>query len=198
MSVSMAELSAYKASEKAKFIFLSLILIGMSYVILMLGLGSFVENMKLLKQQAVAVYISSWAVPMAVACPAFMLLAFGLLLKVVGRDKGALYTGAFNLAVGIGVVAILVRLPIGLMLDKNLEDAGYTYCYWYTSPANFSPQVWVRSPEYCVEQTGVVRRPLMDWIQALPEGGNNVTPAEVRLKALEMLAAYEAGERFLD
>ena len=198
MSVSMPEVSNYKASEKAKFVLLSLILIGMSYVILSLGLGNFIQNMKLLEQHAVAVYVSNWALPMAIACPAFVLFAIALLLKVVERDKGPHYSRLLNLAVGFGVVAIIARLPMGFILDNHVEEEGYSYCYWYTSPANFRPQVWVRSPEFCVEQTGVIRRPLMDWLQALPNGGRDVTHTAVREKALEMVKAYEKGERFLD
>ncbi len=194
----MQVVTSHSTSEKAKFIFLAIIMVAIAGVILMLGLGNFLNNFQLFEQYAIAVYASSWALPMAIASPVFILLAFCLVLRLVGKDKGRLYTNTFNLAVGIGVVAILVRLPMGYMIESRLKEEGYSYCFWYTSPANFRPQVWVRSPEYCIEQTGVIRRPLMDWLQALPDGGRDVTAQEVRAKAMEMLEAYEAGERFLD
>lgn len=170
----------------------------MAYVCIWLEFEPFVDNLSFLDQSYIAVYVSSWAVPMTIYALAFLLLAFGLVLKYFGVGKEPLFLRLFYMAIGLFFVALLVRLPVGFILDSHLEKKGYSYCSWYVPSGKVRPGVWVRSPEYCIEQAGVVRRPLMDWIQALPDSGRNVTPTEVRLKALEMLAAYEAGERFLD
>lgn len=157
-----------------------------------------VFNQSLIEARSIAVQVSVWWAPALIGSPMFVLIAYGFILKIFEKDQGKQFQYVANAAIVFVLIAMVVRVFSGFVIDSRLADQGYSKCIYYTAPANFSPTAWVRAPEYCIEQTGVIRRPLMEWLQALPNAGRDVSAEEVREKAQEILAAYEAGERFSD
>lgn len=188
----------YSSLDKMKMAAFAAIFLATGVSFWLLFLPDLIFSQSLINAESIAVHMSVWWVPALIGSPMFLLLAYGFLLKIFEKDKGRQFQYVTNAAIAFALIAMVVRVFSGFVVDDRLGAKGYSKCIYYTAPANFSPTAWVRAPEYCIEQTGVIRRPLMDWLQALPNGGRDVTASEVRAKAMEMLEAYKAGERFLD
>ncbi len=179
---------------RCQYLLFSMLLLGLGIGVWLTYFKDFVLNVKLLGQGAAAVSLSAWAVPLAFCSPALISLAFGLLLRLFDKDQGKSFQYTTNAAIMFGLLAIAIRIPSGFVIDSYAASKGYSYCHWYTPPANFSPPVWVREPQLCIEQTGHIRKMLFSWMQAQPHGGRDLTRLDVQQKVAELNAAHAAGE----
>ncbi|MDN3638776.1 hypothetical protein QWY82_08150 [Simiduia curdlanivorans] len=179
---------------RIKCVFFILVSIGIVYVILFMTLPQFIQNWKLLQEASLVVALSPWAIPAAMATTVFLILAWALVLRLIDKDTGKHYERTVHVAIILSIVTIVVRLPMGFILDGYLTSKNYSYCYWYTPPANFSSPVWVSKPQFCIEQTGHIRKMLVEWLQAQPNGGRDLSLLDVQQKVAELNAAHKAGE----
>lgn len=179
---------------RLKYFLLACAMISGACGVLFFMLPDFVNNWNAIHGGALAVSLSPWVVPASIGSLVLLLVAWALLLRLVDKDTGPHYQHVLYAATIVGVVAILVRIPMGFVLDSYLGSKNYSFCSWYTSASNFSPPVWVREPQYCVENSSHVQKVLMDWIESRPNGGRDVAVDEVRQKAAELMEAHAAGE----
>ncbi|MBB3167400.1 hypothetical protein [Simiduia aestuariiviva] len=178
---------------RAKCVFFILISLAIAYRIVFIGLPEFIRNIGLINSRASVVALSPWAIPLVLAAFVFIFMAWGLLLRLLDKEKGKSFQFTVNGAIAMSVAALVIRLPMGYLIDNYLESRNYSYCYWYTPPANFSPPVWVREPQLCIEQTGHIRKMLFKWIQSQPHGGRDLTVEELQQKVAELDMAHAAG-----
>jgi hypothetical protein len=100
-----------------------------------------------------------------------------------------------KVAIAFALLAIVARFLLGFSISHYMESKGYTSCPYYSSPALMSSRIWVRSSDYCVENSGSVRKPLLNWFDSLPEFGRNVSQKDVQQKVDQLLKEYDRRER---
>ncbi len=124
-----------------------------------------------------------------------MVLIYLLFLKLIDKDTDRRTQKGLKIAIAFAVTAILVRIPYGFFITEYVEQKGYILCPYYSSPALMSPQVWVRDQQYCIANTGSIRKPLLEWLDSLPESKLAIPATAVNQKAKELLEAFDRQER---
>jgi hypothetical protein len=165
------------------------------YVLLVMRGASFLANISNLQNQHIYVAVSSWDIPAFIGLPCFVVLIAVLILRMKNGVSEVLIQKLLKVAIAFALIAIVVRVLTGFSIPNYLESKGYTYCPYYGSPALMSANIWVRSPEYCVENSGSVRKQLLNWFDSLPEFGRNISQADVRQKVGQLLAEYDQREQ---
>ncbi len=93
------------------------------------------------------------------------------------------------------VAAIVVRLVYGFLAFAYVSSLGYSSCWYLSSPAQMAPTVWVSQPEYCIKNTGAVRKDLLQWMDANARPGQPLPVDELRSHAAALLSEWERLER---
>ena len=76
-----------------------------------------------------------------------------------------------------------------------MEKKGYSPCWHYSSPSIMSPTIWVRKSGFCVDNAGKVRTKVLQWMDSLPNNGNDVLVKVVNKTVDDLLNAWEAEDR---
>jgi hypothetical protein len=186
--------------------------LGLSiYAILVLRGKSFLANISNLQNNHIYVAVSSWDIPAFISVPCFialmaiLMLGSGFLLRPTtyihvsvrmrSRVPEDLIRRLLKVAIAFAVLAIVARIVLGFSISHYMEAKGYTSCPYYSSPALMSSRIWVRSSDYCVENSGSVRKLLLNWFDSLPEFGRNVSQKDVQQKVDQLLKEYDRRER---
>ena len=173
--------------------------LGLSiYAILVLRGKSFLANISNLQNNHIYVAVSSWDIPAFISVPCFIALMAILILRMRNRVPEVLIQSLLKVAIAFALLAIVVRILLGFSISHYMESKGYTSCPYYSSPALMSSRIWVRSSDFCVENSGSVRKPLLKWFDSLPAFGRNVSQKDVQQKVDQLLREYDQreGERF--
>ncbi len=170
--------------------------LGLSiYAILVLRGESFLANISNLQNNHIYVAVSSWDIPAFISVPCFIALMAILLLRMRSRVPEDRIRRLLKVAIAFALLAIVARFLLGFSISHYMESKGYTSCPYYSSPALMSSRIWVRSSDYCVENSGSVRKPLLNWFDSLPEFGRNVSQKDVQQKVDQLLKEYDRRER---
>lgn len=186
-----SEVTKKTIGERLNFLFFIVALSFAMLVILFIRGQSFFANIFKLHEQSIAIEASNWDVPMFLALPCFISLIAALVLRLIDLDTEKRIQRCVGVAVIFALLSIAVRIPYGFALRYYMESLSYSSCWPLTSPSIMAPTLWVRNSGYCIEDAGSVRKPLLQWIDGLPNGGANVTPNEVRTKAEALLRAFD-------
>ena len=162
------------------------------YMILVLRGKSFLANISRLQNNNIYVAVSNWDVAALISIPCFIVLIAVLILRLRSNVNEAQIQGLLKVAIAFALVAVIARVVFGFLGAYYMESKGYTLCPYYISPALMSPNIWVSSPAYCVENSGSVRKPLLKWFDSLPDFGRNTTQEDVYLKVEQLLTEYES------
>ncbi len=170
--------------------------LGLSiYVILVLRGKSFLANISNLQNNHIYVAVSSWDIPAFISVPCFIALMVILMLRMRSKVPEDRIRRLLKVAIAFALLAIVARFLLGFSIFHYMESKGYTSCPYYSSPALMSSRIWVRSSDYCVENSGSVRKPLLNWFDSLPEFGRNVSQKNVQQKVDQLLKEYDRRER---
>ncbi len=176
-------------------IFYSLALSATVFIIVVLPGSSLLENIARLNSSNIYVAASSWDIPAFISLPCFLALIYALLLRLTQKATEIRIQRCVKVATIFALAAIVFRIPYGFAISHYMEAKGYSSCVSYTSPALMSPAVWVRYPTYCIENTGSVRRSLLEWIDSSVEAGKSISPEDLKRKAEQLLEEYDRKER---
>ena len=86
---------------------------------------------------------------------------------------------------------LVASVAINYVAEQHLQDHGYSYCYWYTGKTMGSPDIWVRSPEYCQQSKNSVIFDMFIWLDKRVAENNEPTPAEIDVFLTEGLKAHK-------
>lgn len=181
--------------NKIAIVFYILALLLSVAAIIVLRVGSFIENLSRLGNSQVYVSFSGWDIPAFIGVPCFLVLIYLLFLKLIDRDTEHRTQKSLKIAIAFAITAIVVRIPYGFLISEYIEHKGYFPCPYYSSPSLMSPQIWVRDPKYCIPNTGSIRKPLLTWLDSLSESNQTITADEVEKKAKKFLLIRDQKER---
>lgn len=175
--------------DRLNFIFFILVLSATVAVIITLRGAAFVEGLRDFNGKNIIVEASNWDIPIFISLPCFLALITALLLRLLDLDSQKRIQRCVKFALAFSLAAIVIRLPYGFFVKHSFEKNGYTPCWELSSPAIFSPTIWVKHRSYCIQNSGSVRKEIIDWIN--DPKNKNVSPDELRKKTHELLNAYD-------
>jgi hypothetical protein len=151
--------------------------------------GGIIETISSLKQNDITVSVNYWDFPILFTFPGVLALTVICFLRLVDLDTQERIDACMKIVIIFGFIFLAVRLPYGFIASGYMESQGYSYCYDFTSAAARSDQVWVRDQAYCIDDAGVIRIELLEWLNETQDAGLDPTPQEVRIKADELFRA---------
>jgi hypothetical protein len=170
--------------------FLIIISIAIIIVTIILCGGGLIEGISSLRQNEISVNVNYWAFPVFFTYPGLLALIVVFFLRLVDLDTQDRIDACMKVVIVSGFIFLAVRIPYGFIASSYMESKGYSYCYYLTSASAKSDQIWVRDPDYCLDNTGVIRTDMLDWLHETQDAGLDPTPQEVRTKAKELLRVY--------
>lgn len=153
--------------------------------------GLLVENIERLSNDNIYVLVSKWDIPAFIGLPCFVVIIWGLLLRLLNKATDARIQWCVNFCIVPAIAAVVVRVFYGFVVDGYMASHGYTYCWEYTSPSAMSPSVWVKEPEFCISNSGSVRREVLSWMDSRPNWGKDVSVEEVEAKVAMLLKEWK-------
>ncbi|MBL4608712.1 MAG: DUF1240 domain-containing protein [Pseudomonadales bacterium] len=180
------------APSKPLLVLLIFILFGMTFGIWTFMGGGLIENIDRLNNHHIYVTSSNWWLPLIVGTPCYVALIALAFLRLFNAATDKRIQTCVKIALFFAIPALLIRVPYGFLASHQLKKNGYSSCWHYSSPSIYSPTVWVKSPQYCIESTGLVRHDLLEWIDHLSNGGHDTSPEAVRQHATILLDARDA------
>jgi hypothetical protein len=169
--------------------FLIIILIATMVGLAIFSGGGIVNSISSLQQNYITASVNHWDLPIFFTFPGLLALIVICFLRLVDLDTQDRIDACMKVVIVIGFLFLAVRIPFGFIASSYMESKGYTYCYYLTSAAARSDQVWVRDPDYCIDDTGAIRIELLEWLHETQDAGLDPTPQEVRIKADELFRA---------
>jgi hypothetical protein len=164
------------------------------FVIVVIG-GALADNIGRLARGSIYVSVSHWDVPLLISVPTYLALTYVLLLRLLGHASEQSVKASIKIAVLFALIAIITRPIYGYLATSKMELSGYFPCWSYSAPTLMSPTVWVKRPGYCIENTGKVRKSLLNWMDSLPDLGSNVPVSVVEKQASMLMDTWEKEER---
>lgn len=168
-------------------------------VILVLFCGYFfslifdtVESYNRLVQQKIYIREWSFVLPGMFSMPVFFSAIYILCLRVLGKMTQRKMDFCMKIIICFGALFIVSRIAYGFVIETFLEGRGYNYCYSYSGVSAGSVNIWVKDPNFCVKNSGVVRKKTLDWIDYQVANQQQPTPNEVHIAVQKLLEEYQA------
>ena len=140
----------------------------------------FLESLRHFNERNILIEASNWDVPAFISLPCFLGLIAALVLRLLYLYSQQRIQRCVKFALAFAIAAIIVRAPYGLFVRYSFEKNGYSPYWALSSPAIYSPTTWVKHPSYCVQNSGSVRKEIIDWIN--DPKNKNVSSEDLRKK----------------
>ncbi len=177
--------------ERLNILFFIFALSASVIVIVVIRGNSYLENIDKLNSGNIAVAVSSWDISIFLSLPCFVALIIALCFRLANQVSERRIGMSIKIALIFAIIAIVVRIPYGYIASHYMRDKGYSPCWEFSSPSIMGDIVWVRNFDYCIENSGSVRKELLAWIDARPNGGKDVSPVEIRTKTEALLNLFD-------
>ncbi|WP_404341684.1 hypothetical protein [Pseudoalteromonas mariniglutinosa] len=113
------------------------------------------------------------------------LLPFTSLMTIGALQKLLNFKNEDTLRLMVKVMLYCIPLCFSLIIvsnfiiEFNLKNKGYSFCYWYTSPSFRGPDVWLKNDELCLQDGSVIISDIDDWFEVHNEQGTEPTLNEL-------------------
>lgn len=174
-------------AARLNYLFYILVLGALVFFIIWFGGGALLTNLSKLSNGSIYISVSSWDVPLIVGLPCFFALGYVLVLRLLNIASEQRVQQSLRIGVSFALAAIVVRLLYGFTVAGFLSHKGYSSCWQYSSLQVMSPTVWVKSPDFCIANSGSVRKEVLSWMDTLPNAGKDIRSQDVENKVAELL-----------
>ncbi|MFD2097157.1 DUF1240 domain-containing protein [Corallincola platygyrae] len=180
-------------SARLNLLFITTVMAAITVGIALFASQGFSESRAQLASSHIYVSISSWDLPCLVGIPCCIVVTAILSLRLFNQATEKRLNFLINAAVLLAIPSILLRLVYGFYVSYEMNQRGYFNCWAYSSPSIMSNAVWVKSPGYCIDNSGQVRKEVLRWL----DGFGSATPSidEVEKHVIEMQIAWEEDQR---
>lgn len=142
------------------------------------------------------VSFNAWDIPFFLAVPIFIILAFGIGLRLTNKATEKRIQHAMKFALIFGAIATSARFIYGFTGSQFIAELGYTSCWSLSSPSLMAPTVYVKKSSYCLDNVGHVRKDLLVWMDDQAILGQSLDQVELQKEADRLLVLWDEENSF--
>ena len=149
-------------------------------------LPNFILNFERLSAAHPYVIFTPWDLPFFVGTPLLLSLVLGVAVRLFNKASDKFVRHIVKFALVFVVLTIITRVGYGFVGVHYLETKEYSRCWHLSSPSTFAGSVWVRHPEYCIDSSGPLRKPLLRWMDGQAQSGKPINATALRKQLLRL------------